>query len=234
MRSVQVFPSSSQPSSQQGSSLLELLGVLLVILSLVIGVVGVGDYLLLNYRTGRAVDRMVYDQSIKPLSFDSQGEVSLNQNRLRDEITSLVARLEGELTTELDLGEPYRIEVQIAELQIDDKDGKLQALSEPSSLFVSRGTMEVPLELSEKASLTGQFHSVAGEIGSIYPFALPAPSGASLTQEGTFLSRSALLGIRVFASLDKSATAGILERLGVENAAVLYEVRAVPLRGEIL
>jgi hypothetical protein len=216
---------------QRGSSLLELLGVLFVILSLVMGVVGVADFLLLNFRLGRAVDRMVYDQNIKPLTFDLSGAVSLDQNRLRNDMARLIGELENQLLQELDPEEspPYRLEVQIAELQIDPESGKLAALSEPSILRLGRGSMAVTSALEEKASFTERFRELAGNEGDVYPFALP-----SLSKEGAFVSRSALLGVRVFVSIEESATAGVLQKLGVEGASVAYEVRAVPLRGEVL
>jgi hypothetical protein len=114
-------------------------------------------------------------------------------------------------------------------LQIDPESGKLAAFSEPSFLRLGRGSLVITSALEEKANFTERFRELTGDEGDVYPFALP-----SLSNEGAYVPRSALLGVRVFVSIEESATAGALEKLGVEGASVAYEVRAVPLRGEVL
>jgi len=124
---------------------------------------------------------------------------------------------------------PYLIEAQIAQIQIDPRDGRIQAVIQPTMLHRARGSLSVEGELLEEASLSGAIGRLAGEVGSICPYALPSPT--DVTQ---YVPMTALLAVRAFASTGGSPTAEVLSSLGVPSAAVVYDVRAVALRGEIL
>ncbi len=209
----------------------ELAVVLLISLSVLIGAVGVGDLLLSSYQVSRVADLASYDHALTSLVLRDDGSIEVNESALRSGVERLIdrARIQLEETTSASARE-YRIEVEVAVLDLSPRDGAVQRVLVRPSLSFRRGDLPISAELNQKTSLQKEFERLAGQPGSssMYAFPLPGAPGA----EEAYIPLAVLLGIRVFVSLENSPTAGALSTLGLVDHDMVFDWKVIPLRGE--
>ena len=227
--------SSKLKQGEAGSSLLELSGVLLVVLPLLIGVTAVADYVLLTYRTGRILEQTLFDQHLKAFRMMPDGGVQLNQDALRGMLDNYASRAEASLReafgSENMPPANYRLEIEVASVELDQNSAQTKRVLISPQLHESRGVLAIPPEMARQTELQGEFERLAGQVGSPSPLAIPLVQGVG--PNARYFPAAALVGARVFVSFEFSPTARVLSTLGVVQNPISFDWKAVPIRGDV-
>lgn len=147
--------------SERGFAMLEASLALSVLTTLFLGVVFFTHWYRTTNTLSEALDRQVYETSIKPFSVSNftTGELTITTNTgvLDTYVQQAALRLEQELVgIQAETGpEDYYLEVAWAEAVVDEETGAFQSfVQSPFSSIEALGTLSLPTEVDQRTSLS--------------------------------------------------------------------------------
>lgn len=219
----------------QGVAALEtalFLGILLIFILLGAGLVNYVQKIML---VSHLVDKFIFDQSLKALSFAPDGTLQVDAQRVRDKMPELLRGLQTDLSSALPQrfeASHYLIQSDFAAVDINPQSGASRGLLSFSSSVSSLGQLALPGEILSKADLRRQFEGLSQLPGTPSPLAVPT---ADLADNGgtRFMPATVLVGIRAFYSLHGTFTGNMITLLGISSDPIVFDSKVVTLRGEV-
>lgn len=225
-----------QRRRQQGIAILEAAAALMVVLTVLTGVVGMVDYLDRVKFVSAIVERELNDSGIKPFVLQTgvggRAALQLDQQALSARAASIAGALEA--TFDSYDASQYRIEVRYARADIDAQTGSFLGFRPSESATVLRGFFTPSSQSLSFTDLEFRFTELARAAQSASASSvLAVPSGVfgDAAAGASYLEGSALMGLRVFLSLEGTLAGSALRAAGSEPEVYGYKV--VQLRGTV-
>ena len=217
-----------------GLALLEAAGLLVVLLPVLLGGIGVVDYIHRQRQIEAAVMAAIYDHSAKVLQWDglSGHSTKVDQLQLNRTISNLVNATASLLQTEMHPKDLF-IEAAFAVVETRGPSGAHPSLGPLQRQF--RGSFDfIPEELRDRTDLERAFRGRVTSAAKDQFLFQTGPNDlkpGETTASQSYPKESALLGLRALYR-EESICSALLEKL-FGHATVFYDYRVIALRGEV-
>lgn len=224
--------------AEDGIAILEAGALLVILCALLLGAVGVTDYLDQIKIANSAVEKVLGDSGVKAfrlsLNASNQTQRQFNHAAIREYLERVVVDVRSDIQDRS--GGGFRIDAEAQLADIDPRDGSFRGFLATEHITLSVGALAVPHELLESMSLERRFLVLAStRSGSAYNSAslVAIPSGIFGRDPGaaSYLPEAVLVGLRVFFSLRGTLSGDALEAAGVPP--ILSACKVIQLRGAI-
>lgn len=224
--------------SQFGTAFVEAAGVMLILLTLVLGVVGLIDYAHHTVQAKRILEQHLSESAVKPLKLEGLGssmQLLPNHDAIQDYLDRAVSDAESALQAATSSeSEDYRIEAGYALVSIDTAEGAALGLANGVEHIATRGSLQPDDESWQDQALGTLFQQAVDQSISIEgPAAFAAPAGGIAWESvnENFLPFSAVIGMRIALNLETTSLGRAYELIGREPLHFSY--RTLFLRGDI-
>ena len=214
--------------------MLEAALVMLIVLSMFLSAIGVFDYISKGAMVSHLTDQFIHDQELKPFALQG-ATLRFADERIREVLPEILDSIESNIVAEFERerisASGYRIEAEFVTFAIDTLSGEpLQVIRYPSAR-IKLGTLNLPTDVGERLSFDLEYAAMLERGGNQY--AIPSGLFGNMVGQGRFLPLTPVIAVRVAVSLDGSFTGSILNMLGVSENPMVYDLKAVTLRGEV-
>lgn len=219
---------------ERGLGVLEAALIMMILLTIFLSAVGIFDYLSKGSLVSHVIDQFVHDQEVKP--FEIQGAtLRFAEDRLRQTLPIIVGNIETNLLAifarEGIDATAYIIEAEFVAIEIDTQSGEPQRVARYRDSKVTRGSLTVPNEMTDRLSFDSEYEAMLDRGGSQYA----SPSGlyGLDSMQERYLPLTPIIAVRAAVSLEGSFTGSVLSTLGVSDPPIVYDLKAITLRGEV-
>lgn len=231
-------------SSERGIAIFEAAAILLLVLPVVIGVIGLIDFVTNVSSTSAALDKHLYEEGVRPFKRPNNSlgaEIVVNQGAIESYLEQVVEQIALELTNQI--GEEaitpdrYKIEAQAVLFNVQPSTGALVSavptiISQKSAgSYQPQGEAEQSTALEQKFVSYAQRYVLSPEGVEVAMIATPTGLYGRAGSGAAFLDSAVLVGARVVLSLEESASGRLYAAVGGE--ALAYDSKVILLRGEI-
>lgn len=227
---------------QSGIAILEATGIFTILMTLIIAVFGMVQYMSLSKNLDTVLDKIVYDSAIKPFKISrnqnlgSSSRIEVNRNELESYLNRVVADFDSEFLPyyrrfSSNESPQYFVESAYAEVSIDPVSGTSSGFSQPAAPRAS-GSQGLAGELDKYFKFQQGFERhIALNLGESSMLAVPQANHSLQNSGERFLPATFLVGVRVGLDIEDTWIGSALKLIGSE--AFLSSHKIVTLRGEI-
>ncbi len=221
-------------SLEYGLALLETALVMTILVSLLLSVVGIFDYVVKGSIVSHVLDQFLQDQEIR--AFELQGTVlHLAEDRLRAYLPQMVSRIEANLVAAFSRDQVdssrYLIEAEFVTFEIDTASGEPERTVRYPNAKFTRGSLALPQNARQQLSFDLEYATMLERGGRQY--AIPTGQFGQVSALDRYLPFTPILAVRVAVSLEGTFTGSVLQMLSVSDNPMVTDLKAVTLRGEV-